>query len=56
MEMKVEDLMNLDAEFVMEPGVNKWKCIIWGPVLLKEIQHSGYYQSYYRYIFQGRTG
>ena len=44
----------LGARFLMQ--VNKRKGIIWRQSLFHDVEHSGYFQNYYRYVFKTKTG
>lgn len=53
---EVAELFQLDARFVVEPEVNKWRGLVPLPELLEGPEHGAYYNNFYRYIFQGAKG
>jgi mitochondrial splicing suppressor protein 51 len=48
-----DELHQLGAKFLLEPEVNHWRSLLPLPELLEGPEHGVFYNSYYRYIFQG---
>ena len=53
-EQEVAELKSMDAKFVVEPEVNRWKSLTPIPDFMVSPEHSVYYLNYYRYVFQGK--
>ena len=51
---EVTELDQLNAHFIVRPGVNKWKGLAPLPELIDGLEHTAYYNNFYRYIFQGK--
>ncbi|KAK5115612.1 hypothetical protein LTR85_009783 [Meristemomyces frigidus] len=53
---EMAELDELGATFIVRPEVNKWRGLAPLPELLEGPEHSAYYNNYYWYIFDGRSG